>query len=162
LVPAYLNTLIGRFLISTDRQQIWTSVMVLSLIASVPLNILFVPWTLKLFANGAIGSVLSLFITELSMVIYGIRALPAGSLGWSNVRFGLRVMAASLTMGLVTWLLRDLFIAVPILVGALTYLGLVFGFGIVAPEDRALLAQMVRSVQARVRQQKPVIGAGGV
>jgi O-antigen/teichoic acid export membrane protein len=162
LILSYLTTLIGRFLIATDRQGIWAMVMLVSATAAVPLDLLFVPWAHQLFGNGAIGGATSYFITELAMVVFGIRSLPAGSLNWSNVSAGGRTVFAGLAMAAITWFFRDMFVIIPILVGAAAYLLLVLGLRIIPREDMRLIAQMAQRILGRIRQRKAAVGAEGL
>ncbi len=56
----------------------------------------------------------------------------------------IRPLIATIIMLLVTWPLRDLFILVPIVVGAVVYIIRIFGFGVVYPEDRIYLRQIFK------------------
>jgi O-antigen/teichoic acid export membrane protein len=162
LTFSYLNVLIGRFLISTDRQRVWAMVMLVSAAATIPLDLLFVPWALRLFGNGAIGGAVSYLVTELGMLIFGIRQLPAGALGTSSVKLTARALVAGAAMAAVTWICRDQFAAIPIVAGALTYLAAGALLRLVPHEDRQLLAGMFRSLVARLRRRATTATAEGV
>jgi hypothetical protein len=58
-------------------------------------------------------------------------------------------------MVLSIWWLRDLFIGIPILVGAITYLGLIYLFQVFTIEDRILMKQIVQIVLIRLRLINP-------
>ena len=117
LILTYQNILLGQFLVSTDRQNYWTVVMIGATIATIPLDLILIPWCAENLDNGAVGGALVFVITELAMTIAGIGLLPKGSLGWSNFWLGIRVFIAGLGMAAVAWWLRDYFIAIPIAAG---------------------------------------------
>ncbi len=152
LIFTYLNILLGKFMLATDRQNIWTVVMVTATVLTVPLDLLFIPWCRQMFANGAIGGALSYVVTESGMVLAGLLLLPRGLLGWANVRTGALIMLSGLAMVGATWWFRDAFLVVPILVGAVTYIGLILLLRVISSEDRALLTQLARQMLQRVRR----------
>jgi O-antigen/teichoic acid export membrane protein len=154
----YLNILVGQFLISTDRQNIWTIIMFIATLITIPLDLLLVPWTQSSFGNGAIGGAISFVITEFGMCIAGIYLLPKGSLGWSNVRVGSAIIAAGMIMAAATWWCRNMFIAIPILVGAFTYISLIAILRIVPKEDIAVFKEIAQGILRKIRRPttKPV------
>jgi O-antigen/teichoic acid export membrane protein len=158
LIATYQNILIGQFLISTDRQNRWTIVMAVATLATIPLDLIFVPWCQALFANGAIGGALSFIVTEIGMLIAGLIALPRGSLTRANAWLAARALIAGIAMASVAWLVRDQFILIPISVGAIVYGALVLALRVIAPEDLALLKQIVQSISNRVRKAGAVVG----
>lgn len=154
LIFTYLNILLGQFLVATDRQNAWTKVMVIATIATVPLDLVFIPWCRQMFANGAIGGALSYAITEIGMVIAGVLLLPQGALGRSNVWTAIRVITAGLIMAGATWWVRDMFIAIPIIAGVATYTALIAVMRVVPKEDITLLTSMVQHIRKRLGRGK--------
>jgi O-antigen/teichoic acid export membrane protein len=152
LIFMYQNILVGQFLISMDRQNIWTVVMIIATVITIPLDLLLVPWCQQSFGNGAIGGAISFVFCEAGMVMAGIVLLPKGSLSWSNVSVAARVIVAGLVMTVVTWQWRDMFIVIPIVIGALTYLGSILLLRVVSSEDRALLQQVMQGIFSRLRR----------
>ncbi len=152
LIFTYQNILLGRFLTSTDRQNAWTVVMLVATAVTVPLDILLVPWCQKMFGNGAIGGSFSFLITEIGMVVAGIRLLPRNSLGWSNVRVAVQVIFAGMVMIGVSWWFRDMVIVIPIIAGALSYTTLILLLRVVPSEDLALFKQIAQNMIRRLRQ----------
>jgi ABC-type glycerol-3-phosphate transport system permease component len=67
LIFAFLNTLIGLFMIATDRQKAWTIVLGAAVLATIPLDIVLIPWAQRTFANGALGGAVAYIFTEISM-----------------------------------------------------------------------------------------------
>jgi hypothetical protein len=63
-------------------------------------------------------------------------------------------------MAAVAWWLRRLFIAVPVLVGALVYAGLVLLLRIVPREDLAMVLGLFKSALGRLRSGRSAAGGG--
>lgn len=155
LIFMYQNIVIGQFLISIDRQNTWTIVMALGVALTIVLDLILVPWFQRTEGNGAIGAAVSYIITESLMFGAGIILLPRGLLGWTNIGTAARTLLAGLLMALCCWWARDLFIAIPIGIGVVVYVGAVLLLQIVPAEDLVLLkgiaADMVSRLQNRFR-----------
>lgn len=152
LILTYQNMLIGRFLISADRQNAWTIVMAIATFATIPLDILLIPWCERFFANGAIGGGLSFVITELAMVAVGLWLLPKGAIGRTNLWTAVRILIAGLGMVTVVWPFQHYFIAIPIGIGMVTYGLLVLLLRIIPQEDFALLGELAHALSQRLRR----------
>lgn len=152
LIPTYQNILLGQFLTSTDRQNAWTIVIIVATVLTIPLDILLVPWCQRIFGNGAMAGSLSFLITELGMVAVGIALLPKGSLSLANVGIGVRVLCAGLAMAAGAWWVRNLFIVVPVFVGAAIYIALILALRVLPSEDIALLKQFGQRGMQRLRR----------
>ena len=162
LILTYQNMLLGQFLISTDRQAIWTRVMAVATLITVPLDLVFIPLCQKMFHNGAIGGSLSFLVTESVITIGGMWLLPKGTLRSANLWTATRVIIAGLVMGGLTWITRDIFILVPIAVGAITYTSLIIGLRVITKEDWAFFMHIAQSTSARFHKTKPEpSGIGG-
>lgn len=155
LILTYQNMLIGQFLISTDRQNQWTAVMAIATIATLPIDLVAVPWCQQAFGNGGLGGAVSYLITEGGMLIAGLMMLPRGSLGRSNAWAAARAMAAALAMAAAAWAFRDQFIVLPILAGAVVYPALILLLRVVPREDQALLLGAVAGIARRFRRARP-------
>lgn len=155
LILTYQNILIGRFLISMDRQNAWTMVMAAATLATVPLDMMLIPWCQTTFSNGALGGAISFVITELGMLLAGLRLLPAGALTRTNLWTALRVIIAGLIMVAVVWHFEYLFIAVPVLIGAVTYIAAVFVLRVIPKEDMELLQELSQPLLNKVRRPQP-------
>ncbi|MDZ4717384.1 MAG: flippase [Roseiflexaceae bacterium] len=145
LIATYQTTMLGQFLIATDRLHYWMGVMAAGIIATIGLDIVLIPWCQQAFNNGALGGAFSYIITETLMTAVGYMLMPAGARSWRNLWFALRVLGAGLAMVAATWWLRDLFIGIPIVVGAIVYIGLIAAMRVVDPED----VQLVRGALQR-------------
>ncbi len=155
LICTYQNMLIGQFLISMDRQNAWTIVMAIATVATLPLDLALIPWCQAQFGNGALGGALSFFLTELGMLLIGLRMLPRGSLDRSNVRTALRASIAGLLMVAATWWARPYLIVLPIAIGVAVYAGAVLILRVVPKEDLDLFKSLAQSLFKRLRHQQP-------
>jgi len=155
LILTYQNILIGRFLISMDRQNAWTIVMAIATVATIPLDIVLVPWCETTFGNGALGGALAFVVTELGMMIAGLTLLPTGALSRANLWTALRVLLAGMVMMVVVWQFEYLFIGIPILIGAVSYIALVLLLRIIPQEDFARLQRVIQQFFGRFRRPLP-------
>ena len=154
MIFTYLTILLGQYLISIDRQVIWTWVMAVATVATVPLDLIFIPWCHDVLGNGAIGGALSFVVTELGKVIAGFFCLPIGLLQWANIRLALKTLAAGLIMTAVVWQLRHYFIAIPIAAGGVIYVAVILLFKVIPHEDWALLKSLGMGLLARFTRGK--------
>jgi len=151
LILMYQNILLGRFVISIDRQKTLTIIMAVATVATIPLDLLLIPWCQKMFGNGAIGGALAFAITEGGIMITGLYILPRGLIGWQNAWTVGRAFIAGLGMAAVVWFFRDYFIAIPIIIGATVYLLLILLMRVVPKEDWMLLLDLGQLLLARIR-----------
>jgi hypothetical protein len=117
-----------------------------------------VPWCQTNFQNGAIGGALSFMLTEIGMLFAGLYYLPRGSLDRSNAWLAARATLAGMVMALAAWFVREQFILIPILVGAVVYGALVLLLRVIAPADINLLKHVAQGIANRAR--KPSVVAG--
>ena len=154
LILTYQNMLIGQFLVSTDRQNVWTFIMMAAIVVTVGLDLILVPWCRETLGNGAIGGAMSFIVTELGMVIFGMKRLPPGSLSRANLWVAARALFAGLVMVCATWWLRTTFILIPVVLGAAVYMAMVMVLRLVPAEDCALAREIVRSLRQRLSARK--------
>ncbi len=158
LVFNYLNIVIGASLISMDRQNPWTAVIAFATVLCVPLDLIFIAWTHNIFSNGAIGAAIVLMITEIFMFIGGIKLLPTNTLNKSSFIYSIKTVSAGLIMIAVTWWFRELFIAIPIVIGALSYSVSILVLGLIEQDDWELIQGLWKSIVSKLnrRQVKPI------
>lgn len=160
LLLTYQNMLLWQFYMSSDRQRLWTVVIGVALLATLPLDLVLIPWCRATFGNGAIGGALAFVVTESIMLVVGLRWLPAGALTRANAGFAARTLLAGGLMALAVWPVRDWFLAVPLLVGVVTYGALVLGLRIVPSEDWAALRGAGLALWDKVRRRnQPIVEA---
>lgn len=151
VVFVYLNILIAQILTSTEQIGRWTMVLVISTIVTIILDILLIPWSHRVFNNGALAGAISFMITEAGQTIVGIFLIPRNTLNWLNVITATRSLLAGLMMVGVCWLVRDMFILVPVLVGAVTYIGLILAFRVLPGEDLQMIKRLIGQIVGRLR-----------
>lgn len=157
LIFTYMNVLVGRFLIATNRQNVWTIVMAVALFVSIPLDLVLVPWTQSVFSNGAIGGALAFVVTESGMFILGLYLLPKGSLGKSNLWTATRIVFAGIIMVIIVWQFKDLFIAIPVLIGMVTYIGMSILLRVFPKEYFFLLQDFGKSILTKFRRSEATL-----
>ncbi len=157
LILTSLNVLLGYSLMSMDRQNEWTFVMAVTTVLTLPLDWILIPWCEQWFSNGGLAGALSFLITEGGMLIVGIYLMPRGTLTGRNFWLAIRALLAGLIMVAGTWWLRDYFLAIPILVGAVIYLVAGRVFQLIQPEDWGLAKSMLQSGMQRFRPQTVVL-----
>lgn len=144
LILTYQNILIGQFLISLDRQNVWTLVLAVAAIATVLLDWFLLPWCQANLGNGGIGAAIGSLTTESGIFVLGFALVPGGALTRSNAWVAGRALVAGLGFVAAAWWLRDFFIVIPAFAGGITYLVLLVVFQVVTP------AQLVAGVQLAV------------
>jgi O-antigen/teichoic acid export membrane protein len=155
LMMTYQNIILGQYLISTDRQNAWTTVMAFATLATIPLDLVFIPLCQVVFNNAAIGGALSFLVTEAGMVAAGLWLLPRGILQRSSAWMAVRVFLAGGAMVAAAWMLRGNFILLPIAVGAVTYVALILILRVVPKEDWILARSLMQSIYGRLLRPKP-------
>ena len=161
IIITYLNAVLGKYFISIDRQNLWTWVMGIAALLSIPLDLMLVPWCQNVFGIGALGGSFSYLITEGGMLIVGLIFMPKGVLGQKTAWYAVRALFAGLVMAYVAWLLRDLLILAPILAGGIVYVALIALLRVIPPEDFDLLKIVSAKILARLRREKPQIASSG-
>ncbi len=154
-IPTFLNIIIGIYLIAKNRQKGWVIVMALATVATIPLDLFFIPLCQHFFNNGAMGGAYSFFVTETGMTIAGILLLPKYTLNRDMVWYSIRATLAGLGMLAAAWWFRDYFIAVPIIIGGAVFLILTVLFKLISKEEWVTFSVIFASILNKVFR-KPV------
>jgi O-antigen/teichoic acid export membrane protein len=112
---------IGAVLVARDRQRAWTAVGVAAAILNPLVNLVAIPYTQAAFGNGAIGAAAVTSLTELFMMVMGLRLVPAGTFDRSVLLSTARVLLACVPVAAVAWLTREQPLIVPIALGGIAY-----------------------------------------
>jgi len=155
LIYTYLSTFFAYLAIISKRSHVWAWIMVISVVLKIALNIVLIPWCQARYGNGGIGSALSYLVTEGGMVAAGILMLPKRTFTWDNLRKLVLTVLSGCLMYLVCWLLSDMLIVVPIIAGAVVYLGSILLLRVVPEQDLQLVRAGITRIIARVRGYKP-------
>ena len=155
LILTYVTTVLARFLIASGRTNLFTFAMLVGVALAFPLNFVFVTWTQNHFGNGAIGGALRFACTEFILTIFALYLLPRGTLSWANASTALRVFCAGGVMVAACWLVKDMFIAVPIFVGMVTYTAMILVLRVLQPEDIRMIQEAWRGALAAMGRRRP-------
>lgn len=152
LIFMYQNIVMGQFMVSIDRQNTWTILILIGIGLTISLDIIMIPWFQIHYGNGALGAACSYIITEGLMFLAGIMLLPRGLLTRTNFRNGCRIGIAGIIMLLACWWTRELFIAVPIVIGAVVYGAAILWLRVISPKDLELGKSFVLQFGSRIQQ----------
>ena len=154
LMLTYLTILLGRYAIAIDRQHFWVRLMVGATVATVALDVVFVPWTHDAFGNGAIGGALAYVVTESVMLGIGVWKLAPGLVDRTTLLRMLKCAFAGVVMVIAVWPVRWEFFMLPIVVGVVSYGLMVLLLRIPAPDE----IDMVRTAGGRLVARLPIHG----
>ena len=139
-----LNTLLSQQLVAMNRERALTRLMILAIMITIPLDLALIPWTQSQYGNGAIGGALAYIVTESVITFGAILILPKGTFTRKSIWLGARAIAAGIIMFAVVTQVDDLFILIPIAIGAFVYAIFAYFFKLVSAEDQALFSQVIR------------------
>lgn len=143
IVLTFGTILFGRTAQATGRARLWVIVLAGAALATVPLDLVLVPWANGRFGNGAIGGALAYVVTEIAQFTIGIAIIAPyllnRSVGWR----ALRVLAAGGVMVAVGWPLRNVFLPVPIALCAVVYATAVVAFRVLGDDERRLVRDLL-------------------
>ena len=118
---AAIDVMIGTVLNARDRQRQWAMTGVAAAILNPLLNLVAIPYAQAHWGNGAIGAAAITTLTEIFMLVGGLRLLPSGVFERSTLTDLLKVAIATASMSVIVWLSRDLPIVFPIALGVAVY-----------------------------------------
>lgn len=96
LIPTSVLIITHRIMVATDRQNTWTVVMFVALVAKVGLNLAVVPAFQHWFDNAALGAATSLVVVETALMMATFWLLPRGVIDRNATLFYARLgMAAA-------------------------------------------------------------------
>jgi O-antigen/teichoic acid export membrane protein len=130
-----LDVVLGMVLITADKQRQWVYVGVAAAIFNPALNMIAIPWSERLWDNGAIGAAMVTVLTEMLLMAGAISLRPAGVLDGATARLLLRIVAASGAMVPVVLAVGSQPLPVQILAGVLAYGVASRALGTVSLED---------------------------
>jgi hypothetical protein len=88
-------------------------------------------------------------------LLAGLNLLPPGALTRTNLWTAVRIIIAGLLMMLIVWQFEHLFIAIPLLMGGISYIALVFLLRIIPTEDFELLQGLGQQLFSKLRRPQP-------
>ena len=145
MIFTYQNILLGQFLISIDKQNQWTWVMGIATLATLPLDLVLVPFCLNRFGVAGVGGALAFVFTEAGMMLAAFFMLPQGYLTRENFTVSLKAIFSGLAMAGVVWLVKDQFLLIPVVVGAVVYFAMIFLTRAIPSDDLETVTNYVKT-----------------
>jgi O-antigen/teichoic acid export membrane protein len=135
--------LFGGVALATERGAFWVKVVFTAAVLTVPLDLLVVPWAIEQFDNGAIGGAITFGITETFQFAIGMWVIAPYLAQRSVLWRACRALCAGAVMVACTWPVRDLFIAVPIGVGFVSYVAAVLLLRVISDDELRMIREML-------------------
>lgn len=146
LILTFGTIMFGSLAQASGRQRFWSLVMIGATLLTIPLDLVFVPWSDSTYANGAIGGAMAYLVTEALMSAVGLWKiapyLVSRATAW---RVGRNLLAGLLMVG-ASYPFRDRFLAIPVLVAVVVYFVAILALRIVTDDERAMVAQVLAKV----------------
>lgn len=149
-IPMYVNIIVNQVLIASNRQMVWTRAMVLASFVNPALNLVLIRYFQDHLGNGAIGSAISMFGTELVIIAIGlwvIRRFVDLSILW---RLSRAVLATG-GMATVCWFASRLGLVQEVAAGLVSFTLLAILLRVLSREELAELRRIAERVPMRAR-----------
>ena len=149
LILTYQTTLLGQFLISVDKQKLWTITMAVATLATIPLDLILVPYA-DTFGPAGVGGAMAYIFTEGGMMIAGIYFLPKGFITKANLFLALKaILAGAIMYSAVIWVSRY-GLAPGIISGVIIYPIVIFLLRTIPAEDIELFKSAAAPITNRL------------
>lgn len=148
----YFSMPLGTAIMAGTRQKEWTVVQCLCLVVALVGSPFLVPYFQRSMGNGAIGTCLTLLISEALVVGFAIGLAPRGLFDRGLLKsIGLALLAGA-AMGAVAFFTKpiSLFLALPLAI--LTYVGVAWLIGAIEPSTIEMLKGILGRKLARLRK----------
>lgn len=135
----YFSMPLGTAILACNKQRAWAMVQGLCIVVSLAGNPFLVPYYQKLSGNGAIGTCITLVLSELIVVSCGVALAPRGIFNGELMKSLALAALSGAAMAGVAWFTKpiSLFLAVPAAV--LTYAVVAYFSGALQPTTVALI-----------------------
>ena len=147
LVITAPSIVLGQYAAAIHRQKLWAAVMVAAIVMTIPLDLVFIPWANSMFDNGAVGGAMSYLVTETFIFTMAVWKITPGVVDRPVVRRCVLAGAAGIVMLAAVWPFRDLFLAVPILIGAVVYTAAVWFGPVLDGDERSMVRRALHSAR---------------
>ena len=131
---------------ATGRVRSWILIVLASALATIPLDLLLVPWSRDRYGNGAIGAALAQVITEAAQFAIGIWLVAPFLVRRDVVWRVARILGAGGVMFAIGWPIRHLFLPLVVLVCAVSYCLSLMLFRAIEDDDRRLIGKALGRV----------------
>jgi O-antigen/teichoic acid export membrane protein len=140
----YFTMPIGSCILASNRQRAWAIVQGLCIVVSLVGNPFLIPYFQKLTGNGAIGTCVTLVLSEAVVVGCGAALAPRGVFNAELFKYLSLAALSGAAMAVVAWLTKpvSLFLAIPAAV--LTYAAVAYVSGAVQPSTMDMIKSFVQ------------------
>ena len=146
-ILGYQTILLGTYAATTGRARVWSVLMFVSILASVPLDLVLVRWTSHRFHNGAIGGALAYIVTELVQVVAGIFWLAPHLISRTSLSRFFRMSLSAAATFAAGWPLRRSFFVIPGLASSAAFFSSVFLLGTLDAFERTTVRRIVHGAR---------------
>ena len=141
------------YLMSIDRQKAWVFVIAVAAFATVPLDLIFVPFAQNKFGNGAMGGAIASMITEVGMVLAAMFLIPAGIIGKQTLWYTLKCVLAGAGMVLCVYFLGMEILPLQIIIGVISFTIFTFILRLISPDDMEMIKGGIQGYLSKFRRE---------
>jgi len=152
LMIMFETILLGQHSVSIGRQSFWLVLMILGVALTLPLDLVFIPWTEDHYDNGAIGGALSYVVTELMMLVAALWKLAPELVSWRSVVRLVKCLLAGGAMFAACWPLREHSLPLTIFVGVVVYPAVLVATQPFDESERHLIRRVTSKLPLPLRQ----------
>lgn len=131
MIPISCTILIGMYTQISNQEMVWTKVLFVSGLATIPLDLVLVPWARDSLDNAAMAGGITYFLTEAGAAVFGLVVLVPTVFDARTANRLSRAVASGGVMAIVVWLLHGFYFIVPLAVGGMVYVVAAFATGAV-------------------------------
>ena len=144
----YVNIQVAQVFVASGRPLVMGRILAAAAVFNVAANLLLIPYTDQRWGNGAIGAAMALLLTELCQAVLTVAIMGHRLLSQATVWRIAKAAVAAGGMATLLMVLPNMPLPVEILLGALSFLGLVVLFRLPTPDEvataRLLVARVMR------------------
>lgn len=151
LPPVFIATLLNAFVIAADRQAQWTWLMAAVCVINPLLNLVMIPYFHHAIGNGAVGAAVAILMTDVITAVAALVLLPQALRAAlrGTIPSLARGLLATLVMAAAVWPARELFPAVPIVIGVVVFTAAAAALRVFSRDELAAIAQFARRAVPR-------------
>jgi O-antigen/teichoic acid export membrane protein len=147
LLLMFPTIMVGGVARAVGKVRVFNIAMTVATVLTVPLDLIFVPWTRDRFGNGAIGGALSFICTEaLVLAILTWKVAPILVQRPTLIRLA-KCGIAGVALFVAGWPVRDEFILIPIIASAVAYTAVILLLRTLDDDEK----EMARKLWLRIR-----------
>jgi len=149
------DMVVGNALSASSRQRAWALAAVAAAVLNPALNTVLIAPTESAFSNGAIGAATATVVTELFLMMCGLRLLERGTFTVHDLAFAMKCVAAATLMGALVWAMPAVSLPLRVVAGAGVYLAASLVLRTVSTDDIHFVHSYLLS---RIMPRRTVLG----